>query len=730
MSKQLFKALLSKEFFNSISDDLPEEDFFPVELRSLYKVLVQAHLQYSGDITPDTLSDLFSIKYPTITPAAKLVVDATLNSLNELPEYNPSIANDIILTYKTQDIVRLAISKLLDVESNKASIEELIPLIDQYQAIEARLTTSVSEEVTLDEMVSLDDFENLLVEGDIEHKWKFNYPPLQGATNGLPESCFGIVAARPDCYSSDTEVLTSMGWKLFKDLEGWEYVAQVHDNKDVTYTAPTAFTKYKYEGDMVHLTHSMGRIDLLVTPNHDLVIEDSKGVLQKVKAKDFKPSSNTRMLNSGGTRGRSSLTPYERFLIAYQADGSGPRKGCTGERGHVTVRFGFSKQRKVDRLIEILKEAGLTYRVKNPPSRPNYTMIYVECLSTPSKVFDWVAPALVFGDWGKEFIEELSYWDATRRTDTRIKYDSTVKLNTDAVAMVCALSGYHTNQSVQVDKRGHSDVHTITIRTNTDGFSTRPIKKELVPYNDYVYCVTVPEGRLIVRRNGKITVCGNCGKTAFYLSLTCNNGGFVHQGANVAVWRNEEAYTMVARRAISSLLDTPYEEAVLNVEAYHKKRSTIEGNVFILKDKVTGDKSIKDIDNYLKDHPEIDILIIDQLDGVLYKGQRAGDDVGILGALYTEARAIAARRNVAIIAITQAGAEAEGKLYYGLNGLYGSKTNKQATADFIFCLGAMPVQQGEQDSGVRAINFAKNKLKGPHKPIIYTLQHNVSRIGA
>jgi hypothetical protein len=31
---------------------------------------------------------------------------------------------------------------------------------------------------------------------------------------------------------------------------------------------------------------------------------------------------------------------------------------------------------------------------------------------------------------------------------------------------------------------------------------------------------------------------------------------------------------------------------------------------------------------------------------------------------------------------------------------------------------------------VRAINFAKNKLKGPHKPIIYTLQHNVSRIGA
>lgn len=419
MSKQLFKALLSKEFFNSISDDLPEEDFFPVELRSLYKVLVQAHLQYSGDITPDTLSDLFSIKYPTITPAAKLVVDATLNSLNELPEYNPSIANDIILTYKTQDIVRLAISKLLDVESNKASIEELLPLIDQYQAIEARLTTSVSEEVTLDEMVSLDDFENLLVEGDIEHKWKFNYPPLQGATNGLPESCFGIVAARPDV-----------------------------------------------------------------------------------------------------------------------------------------------------------------------------------------------------------------------------------------------------------------------------------------------------------------------GKTAFYLSLSCNDKGFIHQGANVAVWRNEEAYTMVARRAISSLLDTPYEEAVLNVEAYHKKRSTIDGNVFILKDKVTGDKSIKDIDNYLKDHPEIDILIIDQLDGVLYKGQRAGDDVGILGALYTEARAIAARRNVAIIAITQAGAEAEGKLYYGLNGLYGSKTNKQATADFIFCLGAMPVQQGEQDSGVRAINFAKNKLKGPHKPIIYTLQHNVSRIGA
>ena len=34
--------------------------------------------------------------------------------------------------------------------------------------------------------------------------------------------------------------------------------------------------------------------------------------------------------------------------------------------------------------------------------------------------------------------------------------------------------------------------------------------KTITDYNGKVYCVTVPTGNIIVRRNGKVTVCGNC----------------------------------------------------------------------------------------------------------------------------------------------------------------------------------------------------------------------------
>jgi len=39
---------------------------------------------------------------------------------------------------------------------------------------------------------------------------------------------------------------------------------------------------------------------------------------------------------------------------------------------------------------------------------------------------------------------------------------------------------------------------------------TTNIVKSYVDYNDYVYCVEVPSSYVVVRRNGKVAVSGNC----------------------------------------------------------------------------------------------------------------------------------------------------------------------------------------------------------------------------
>lgn len=219
------------------------------------------------------------------------------------------------------------------------------------------------------------------------------------------------------------------------------------------------------------------------------------------------------------------------------------------------------------------------------------------------------------------------------------------------------------------------------------------------------------------------------GKTAFWLSLVCSVNGFIHQGAKVHVWRNEETYTMVARRVLACTLGVPYEDAHHHIEKYKDTLAAVPGELKILKDDVTAGADIKDVEEYLiNNQGNIDILVVDQIDNINFNGSSANDDHAALGKLYAKMRELANMYGVSIIGITQAGAEAEGKRFYGFNELYGSKTNKAAMGDYVFCIGAQARNADEPDNGFRYLNFAKNKLKGPHRAITYILDHKLSRM--
>jgi len=72
-----------------------------------------------------------------------------------------------------------------------------------------------------------------------------------------------------NCYSSDTEILTENGWKLFSELGRNETVATLNpDTDELEYQRPTAYHTFYYRGLMFHAKGK--RIDLIVTPNHNL----------------------------------------------------------------------------------------------------------------------------------------------------------------------------------------------------------------------------------------------------------------------------------------------------------------------------------------------------------------------------------------------------------------------------------------------------------------------------
>lgn len=75
------------------------------------------------------------------------------------------------------------------------------------------------------------------------------------------------------CYDEDTEILTSEGWKKFKDLKDDEIVATLNPNtNELEYQKIVKKQKFEHHGDLIHIKNRV--IDLLVTPKHRLFVKN------------------------------------------------------------------------------------------------------------------------------------------------------------------------------------------------------------------------------------------------------------------------------------------------------------------------------------------------------------------------------------------------------------------------------------------------------------------------
>ncbi len=73
------------------------------------------------------------------------------------------------------------------------------------------------------------------------------------------------------CYDPLTEVLTNNGWKKISDVKEEDEICTLNLNKDtIEFQKPIKIFKYKHQGKMYRLKTK--RVDLLVTPNHKLLI--------------------------------------------------------------------------------------------------------------------------------------------------------------------------------------------------------------------------------------------------------------------------------------------------------------------------------------------------------------------------------------------------------------------------------------------------------------------------
>nr|DAN44755.1 MAG TPA: ribonucleotide-diphosphate reductase subunit alpha [Caudoviricetes sp.] len=331
------------------------------------------------------------------------------------------------------------------------------------------------------------------------------------------------VISQGTCYEEGTEVLTSNGFKDFRDVKkGEDKLAQVDTFGKISFTEHYELIEEDYSGVMYQFKGKKkdSLIDISVTPNHRMVIEQQggntngkvgkywPGVTEIVKAEDLKLGTWNKMYVSGESAyDGPDLSFADRFRIAFQADGrkDGPNR---------KIRFRFVKSRKIDRLLVICEQLGLKPEVsENADGVTEISVPYIEELKKED--FSWVDISRISRKWCYEFINELSLWDGTTSENGFRVYHTTSKINADIAQTIGSMAFLRTRLSVlKREDEGKQDLYRVGFGYIgwVKGDSIETVKKE---YTGKVYCATVRTGILMVRRNGRILQCGNSRKGQF-----------------------------------------------------------------------------------------------------------------------------------------------------------------------------------------------------------------------
>lgn len=322
---------------------------------------------------------------------------------------------------------------------------------------------------------------------------------LYGTTSGR------LASTNPNCFDNQTEVLTLSGFKYFRDLKPTDLVAQWSDGV-ITFAKPLAYIKHKYAGNLIHIYNQ--HIDICGTDDHRCLLFNRK--TKKAIVVPLKEYKWDYLQLHGGIYFDGTLSfkkPEIQLLVAVQAD---------GYYGKTYIEFSFKKQRKIKRFKHILNELGITVE---PKKRKNGVVRFTLSNKLPIvQLIRSIIPDKKFTysllNFTKEcrdiFIEELNFWDGSYTRP--LMYASKDKQNVDIVQTLLTMSNRRSCYRERTLQRdcGKRTYYYVDSTTKKPYSLTTNIKKDIIKYDDYVYCVTMPKDTVIIRRNGCIIMTKNC----------------------------------------------------------------------------------------------------------------------------------------------------------------------------------------------------------------------------
>ncbi|HEX5503854.1 MAG TPA: DNA methyltransferase [Thermomicrobiales bacterium] len=345
-----------------------------------------------------------------------------------------------------------------------------------------------------------------------------------------------------DCYSEDTDVFTDRGWLPFKDLALTDRVASVSPQGELLYARPSKIHAHRYRGPMCSF-HTKA-IDLLVTPNHRLYLRPKHGdeycfveaqaVIHEGQARgsSFYYALRNQLSWQGEepTEGSFQVPPcdYQRayaakplptfdlgdwceFLGLYIAEGNATSYADRHEVGITQL-----KSENLGHIASLLRRMGLTFHYDG-----RTFIICNKQLTLYLRSFGKAHEKFVPRDllrlprpYLERLYEGLMRGDGHRRGDEEI-YSTTSRRLADDVQELLLKRGYNANiiltRHAEEKFPNWKPLYCVSRRISRESTIFPSKHASMVDYDGMVYCCTVePYHTLLVRRNGKPVVCGNC----------------------------------------------------------------------------------------------------------------------------------------------------------------------------------------------------------------------------
>lgn len=350
---------------------------------------------------------------------------------------------------------------------------------------------------------------------------------LNTITRGALTKKFFLETRDSGCVDCDTEFFNGHEWKKISEFNKDDQVLQYNEDGTTTLVRPLNYIKNK-QNKLWHFETKYG-LNQCLSDEHNVIYLNKGGKLKNIKFKDLKENHNN---TTNGFRGK--------FITTFKYNGQGINLSefeirlmcaviCDGTFKHEFAnknlcRINIKKQRKKDRLEWILNELKINYRKEQwNPNDLNYN----------NYIFEVPRIEKEFGEFWyncsneqlRIICDEILYWDGSQ-CNNRKSFSTTNKDTADFVqfafssfgkkATICTIDRVGQKHSTQ-DYTYKSIEYTVVISDRTllsiMNYDNKVKINEYQTKDGYEYCFTVPSHMLVLRRENKIFITGNCGKT-------------------------------------------------------------------------------------------------------------------------------------------------------------------------------------------------------------------------